>query len=165
MRNSMVYDHVVKCLFVVIRVLFGVGWLLAGVTKITGKSWFSEPGVFLHDYLTTSLVNPNVHEFYCYFIQHVALKYVMFFNYVIPVVQIVLGLFIIFGFKMIPSILICLFMHVNFILSGNMNLISLTLYASAFSLLLNRNLTCFLSLELYFKSKSIRKQEQPMAIL
>ncbi|HEY0828288.1 MAG TPA: hypothetical protein VGE40_09350, partial [Bacilli bacterium] len=126
------------------------------------KSWFSEPGVFLRDYLTASLVNPNAPEFYKYFIEHAALNYVMFFNYVIPVVQIVLGLFIIFGFKMIPSILICLFMHVNFILSGNMNLISLTLYTSAFSLLLSRNLACFLSLDLYFKNKSTRKMKQPM---
>jgi thiosulfate dehydrogenase [quinone] large subunit len=147
------------------RLLFGVGWLLAGVTKISEKSWFSEPGVFLHHYLTASLVNPNVPDFYSYFIEHVALKYVMFFNYVIPVVQIVLGLFIILGFKIIPSILICLFMHVNFILSGNMNLISLVLYTSAFSLLLNRDPACFLSLDLYFKSKPTRKKEQPMAIL
>jgi thiosulfate dehydrogenase [quinone] large subunit len=123
--------------FVALRMMFGIGWLMAGVTKITGKGWFAEPGVFLTDYFVRAVENPSVPGFYVYFIEHFALQHVMFFNYAIPGVQIIAGVFLIAGFMTLPSVLICLFMHVNFILSGNMNLISLVLYTSAFSILLS----------------------------
>jgi thiosulfate dehydrogenase [quinone] large subunit len=139
-------DLIFPFLFVLMRVLFGLGWLLAGVTK---KLWFSEPGVFLNDYLLNSLGKENVPEFYKYLIKTIALENVMFFNFVIPIVQIAIGLSILLGLMTIPSILISLFMHINFILSGNMNLISLVLYTSAFSLLLGRKYIYLLSLDRY----------------
>ncbi|WP_246040152.1 DoxX family membrane protein [Ectobacillus funiculus] len=137
-------------LIVLMRVLFGVGWLLAGVTKISEKLWFKEPGIFLNEYLVSSLGKSNVPLFYKVFIQNVALKYVMILNYVIPIVQIILGVLIIIGLLTIPSILICLSMHINFILSGNMNLISLVLYTSAFTLIIFRTSIYHLSLDKYF---------------
>lgn len=78
-------------------------------------------------------------DFYRAFIEHAALPHVMVFNYAIPVAQIGVGLFLIAGLLTFPSILVCLFMHINFILSGNMNVISLVLYTSAFLLLLSGN--------------------------
>jgi thiosulfate dehydrogenase [quinone] large subunit len=150
-------------LMIVIRVLFGIGWLLAGVTKITEKQWFSEPGVFLNNYLIKALNNPNVPLFYQNFIENVALEFVTPLNYIIPIVQILLGLFIIVGFMTIPSILLFLFMHINFILSGNMNLISLVLYTSAFTLIIYKvdiyhfSLDRYLHLEKLFTFK--KKQE------
>lgn len=141
-------------LLVLMRVLFGVGWLLAGVTKITEKLWYKEPGVFLHDYLTSTLKNPNVPLFYKGFIENVALEYLMTLNYVIPIAQIILGVFMIMGFLTIPSILICLFMHINFILSGNMNVISLVLYTSAFTLIIFRTNTYYFSFDKYFNLKN-----------
>ncbi|MEW9674545.1 hypothetical protein [Ammoniphilus sp. 3BR4] len=57
----------VPSLVVLMRILFGLGWLLAGITKIVGKTWFSEPGVFLRDYLITALGKDNVPEFYKYY--------------------------------------------------------------------------------------------------
>ncbi|CAM4420649.1 DoxX family membrane protein [Paenibacillus alkaliterrae] len=140
---------------VLMRILFGLGWLLAGVTKITGKSWFSEPGVFLRDYLIDALGKPHVPGFYKYFIEEAALNHVMFLNYIIPAVQIILGLMLIIGLLTFPSILIFLFMHINFILSGNMNLISLTLYTSAFGLLLSGRRAYILSLDRYFKLENL----------
>jgi len=137
-------------LFVLLRVLFGVGWLLAGATKITEKLWFKEPGVFLNEYFISSLENPDVSLFYKIFIETVALEHVMILNFVIPVVQIILGVFIIMGFITIPSILVCLIMHINFILSGNMNLMSLVLYTSAFSLIIFRTNIYHFSLDKYF---------------
>ncbi|NMH72516.1 hypothetical protein HF078_05465 [Bacillus sp. RO2] len=134
-------------LVVIMRVLFGLGWLLAGVTKITDKSWFKEPGVFLTDYLNHALEKPNVPFFYKEFIEHVALEFVMTFNYVLPILQIIIGACIILGFITIPSIIICLLMHVNFILSGNMNLMSLVLYTSAFLLIIFRKEVYHLSLD------------------
>src|SRR4051794_36285612 len=111
-------------LIVLMRVLFGLGWLLAGVTKITKKLWFKEPGLFLNDYLINSLQLSHVPTFYKIFIENITLEHLMVLNYVIPIVQIILGIFLIAGLFTIPSILACLFMHINFILSGNMNLIS-----------------------------------------
>ncbi|WP_142247997.1 DoxX family membrane protein [Alkalihalobacterium alkalinitrilicum] len=137
-------------LFVLMRILFGVGWLLAGVTKITEKFWFKEPGLFLKDYLIISLQNSHVPTFYKSFIENIALEHVMVLNYVIPIVQIILGIFLIAGLFTIPSILTCLFMHINFILSGNMNLMSLILYTSAFSLIIFRSDVYHLSLDKYF---------------
>ncbi|MCQ6277337.1 DoxX family membrane protein [Bacillus sp. V3B] len=137
-------------LIVLIRVLFGVGWLLAGVTKVSEKLWFKEPGVFLNDYLIIALEKPNVPLFYKDFIENVALEYVMTLNYVIPIVQIIMGVFIIMGLITIPSILICLFMHINFILSGNMNLMSLVLYTSAFTLIIFRTNIYHFSLDKFF---------------
>lgn|GEM_PF-5490687 len=136
-------------LFFIVRVLFGVGWLLAGVTKITNKSWFAEPGQFLTDYLLHSLHKENVPEFYKYFIENIALENVMFFNYAIPIVQLAVGTCIVLGFLTIPSILICLFLHINFILSGNMNGISLVLYTSAFCLLIGRKYIYLFTLDRY----------------
>ncbi|QYR21882.1 DoxX family membrane protein [Paenibacillus sp. sptzw28] len=137
-------------LIVLIRVLFGIGWLLAGTTKITEKSWFKEPGLFLREYLLNSLHEPNVPTFYKTFIENIAIEQVMVLNYVIPIAQIILGIFLIAGLFTIPSILICLFMHINFILSGNMNLISLVLYTSAFSLIIFRSDVYHFSLDKYF---------------
>lgn len=148
--------HFFHQLVVIMRVLFGIGWLLAGVTKILGEggssghSWFAQPGVFLNDYLMKSLDKPNVPEFYKFFIEEAALKQVMAINYAIPIVQVMVGLFLIAGFMILPSILACLFMHINFLLSGNINVMSITLYTSAFGLLLSGRQIYRLSLDKYF---------------
>ncbi|WP_197937845.1 hypothetical protein [Paenibacillus sp. GSMTC-2017] len=138
-------------LVTLMRLMFGFGWLLAGITKITGKSgeisWFQFPGQFLSEYLQASTLKPQVPEFYKFFIEHFCMHWVIPFNYTIPIVQIILGVFIILGFRILPSVLICMFMHINFILSGNMNLLSLTLYTSAFLILLNLDKTKLFSIE------------------
>ncbi|MGM0879202.1 MAG: hypothetical protein ACQEWV_32350 [Bacillota bacterium] len=151
-------------LIVLMRVLFGIGWLLAGVTKITEKLWFKEPGVFLNHYFTSSLENPDVSLFYKVFIENVALEHVMTLNFVIPVVQIILGVFIIIGFITIPSILVCLFMHINFILSGNMNLMSIVLYTSAFSLIIFRTNIYHFSLDKYFNLDTLFTNKRQISI-
>jgi thiosulfate dehydrogenase [quinone] large subunit len=133
------------------RILFGIGWLLAGVTKITEKSWFTKPCLFLREYLVLSLENDNVSPIYKLFIEKLVLEYVIVFNYIIPIVQILLGLFLIVGLFTLPSILACLFMHINFILSGNMNVLSLILYTSAFSLIIFRTEAHLISLDKYIK--------------
>ncbi|QDX92232.1 DoxX family membrane protein [Brevibacillus laterosporus] len=143
--------HIFPFLVVLMRISFGGGWLLAGITKITDKGWFRQPSVFLQDYLETAVTKPNVPEFYKDFIKHLCLPYVDLYNYVIPCVQIVIGILLIVGLFTLPSIFICLFMHINFILSGNMNLLSLVLYTSAFGLLLCGSHTYSLSLDGLFK--------------
>jgi thiosulfate dehydrogenase [quinone] large subunit len=142
--------QVFQSLIVLIRFFFGLGWFLAGITKITENRWFSEPSVFLHNYLINVLENNNVPLFYKNLIENLALQFVTPLNYIIPIVQISLGLFIIVGFLTIPSILVCLFMHINFILSGNMNVISLVLYTSAFTLIIFRNNIYYFSLDKFF---------------
>jgi uncharacterized membrane protein YphA (DoxX/SURF4 family) len=154
-ENNNVWIKIFGSLVVLMRVLFGVGWFLAGITKITGKGWFSEPGVFLQDYLIDALDKPNVPEFYKYFIEHEALNHIMFLNYTIPISQMILGTFVTLGFMTLPSVLIILFMHVNFILSGNMNLISLTLYTSGFGIILCIKHVYILSLDRFFKFKYV----------
>ncbi|MGZ9818060.1 hypothetical protein ACXM0N_19520 [Peribacillus simplex] len=150
-----------KSLVVLMRTLFGIGWLLAGLTKITGKtgeiSWYDQPTVFLTEYLKKALEKPNVPEFYKNFIDGVALDHLTFLNYTIPITQIIMGIFLIIGFMTIPAIFICLFMQINFILSGNMNLLSLTLYTSAFILLFFRKDALILSLDRYFKIENLYK--------
>lgn len=142
---------------VLIRVLFGTGWLLAGMTKILGEagssghSWFTQPGVFITDYLIKALDKPNVAHFYKDFIEGTALNHITFLNYTIPLVQVTIGVFLILGLFTLPSICIALFMHINFLLSGNINLISLTLYTSAFLLLLNRRRMYTLSFDRLLK--------------
>lgn len=148
--KSMKHVGLFPALIVLMRVLFGVGWLLAGVTKITDKLWFHEPGLFLREYLVDSLHKTNVPDFYKTFIEHIALEHVMIFNYALPIVQIIVGIFLITGLFTIPSILTCLFMHINFILSGNMNGISLVLYTNAFSLLIFRIHIYHFSLDKYW---------------
>lgn len=149
--------HVFQFLVVLMRILFGIGWLLAGVTKILGEggssghSWFAQPGVLISEYLMTALDKPNVPDFYKFFIEEVALEQVMVLNYAIPIAQVVVGLFLIAGFMTLPSILTCLFMHINFLLSGNINIMSLTLYTSAFGLLLSGRRMYSVSLDRYFK--------------
>ncbi|MFF2288267.1 hypothetical protein [Peribacillus butanolivorans] len=154
-----------KSLVVLMRTLFGVGWLLAGLTKITGKtgeiSWYDQPTVFLTEYLKKALEKPNVPEFYKNFIDGVALDHLTFLNYTIPITQIIMGICLIIGFMTIPAIFICLFMQINFILSGNMNLLSLTLYTSAFLLLFFRKDALILSLDRYFKIENLYKVKKP----
>lgn len=150
-----------QCLIVLMRILFGLGWLMAGVSKIvgeagsTGHSWFAEPGVLLTDYLMKVLDKPNVSGFYKDFIENVALHQVTFLNYAIPIVQVIVGIFLIVGFMTLPSILICLFMHINFLLSGNINLLSITLYTSAFGLLLSGRHAYSFGLDRYFKQGNV----------
>ncbi|MGE7907199.1 hypothetical protein ACQKNS_22645 [Peribacillus sp. NPDC094092] len=159
MKNS-IDNMIFKSLVVLMRVLFGLGWFLAGLTKITGKtgeaSWYEQPTVFLTEYLTKSLDKPNVPEFYKNFIDGAALNHVPFLNYTIPITQIIMGICLIVGFMTLPAIFICLFMQINFILSGNMNLLSLTLYTSAFGLLFFRKDALILSLDRYFGIKILR---------
>jgi thiosulfate dehydrogenase (quinone) large subunit len=150
------FKFIFQSLVILMRILVGAGWLLAGITKITSGGWFSEPGVFLTDYLLTASDKVNVPNFYKFFMEDFVLDHLMFFNYTIPIVQIVAGLFLIIGFMTIPTILVCLFMHINFILSGNMNLMSLTLYTSAFGILLSKKWVFFFSLERYLKSRTLR---------
>ncbi|REK71351.1 DoxX family membrane protein [Paenibacillus paeoniae] len=144
------------------RVLFGLGWLMAGLTKITGKageaSWYQYPGEFLTDYFHAALLKPNVPEFYKAFIEHFCLNEVLPFNYIIPAVQVIIGVLLILGIWILPSVLICMFMHINFILSGNMNIISLTLYTSAFGIMMNLEKAHMLSLHRLLKSKRSGKQ-------
>lgn len=147
-------------LIVFMRILFGVGWLLAGITKITEKSWFKEPGVFLREYLLESLQKSNVPSFYKFFIENIVVEQVMVLNYVIPIIQIILGLFLILGLFTIPSIIMCLFMHINFILSGNMNLMSLVLYTSAFLLIVFRSDVYYLSLDKYFHFQTLLNMDR-----
>lgn len=161
---------------VLIRILFGAGWLLAGTTKILGEagssghSWFSQPGVFITDYLTKALDKPNVAPFYKDFIEGTAMHHITFFNYTIPIVQVVVGVLLILGVFILPSICVCLFMHINFLLSGNINLISLTLYTSAFFLLLNGRRMYSLSLdrllkwERFFTRSSSKSQTAGMMV-
>jgi thiosulfate dehydrogenase [quinone] large subunit len=144
-----------QSLFVIMRILFGMGWFLAGVTKIIEKGWFSEPGVFLTDYLITAIGKSHVPEFYSYFIKNVLLDYVTFLNYAIPLVQITIGLFLVTGLVTFPSILIALFMHINFILSGNINFISLVLYTTAFGMLLSGTRVYVLSLDRYLRLEHV----------
>lgn len=159
-RNKL-EKHVFQFLVVLMRILFGAGWLLAGVTKIlgeggsTGHSWFVQPGVFLRDYLIKTLDKPHVPDFYKFFIEEAVIKQVMVLSYAIPIIQVLVGLFLILGFMTLPSILACLFMHINFLLSGNINLMSIILYTSAFGLLLSGKQTYMLSLDRYFKFENI----------
>ena len=155
LSKATIWRHLELWPFVAVRILFGTGWLLAGVTKITEKAWFSEPEVFLRDYLIKAMANDNVPEFYRAFIEHAALPHVMVLNYAIPVAQIGVGFFLIAGLLTFPSILVCLFMHINFILSGNMNVISLVLYTSAFLLLLSGSRATGLSVDRYFQFENI----------
>ena len=121
--------------FVALRVAFGFAWLMAGLTKELEKHWFSEPGVFLTHYLTNARDNPEVNTLYRRFIDAFVLENVALFNYGIPVAQVIVGMLVVFGLFTLPMLLACLFMHVNFILSGNMNVTSLVLYTSLFILL------------------------------
>ncbi|SDP28914.1 thiosulfate dehydrogenase [quinone] large subunit [Paenibacillus sp. yr247] len=153
LEGGKIWSKLFQFLVSLMRIFFGVGWLLAGVTKITGKSgetsWFSHPEEFLEEYLTKALSKGNVPDFYKLFIEHFALNHVTFFNYAIPVAQIMIGMFLIFGFLIIPSVSVALFMHINFILSGNMNLLSLTLYTTAFVMIFCLRRVYFFSLDRY----------------
>lgn len=154
-----------RLLVLIMRILFGVGWFLAGLTKIMGKtgevSWYTQPEVFLTDYLNKALHKSNVPDFYKYFLNDVALHHVTFLNYTIPIIQMILGIFLILGFMILPAICICLFMQINFILSGNMNLLSLTLYTSAFGLLLFRKDAFSFSLDRRFKVDVVLTRIKP----
>ncbi|WP_157801024.1 DoxX family membrane protein [Bacillus solitudinis] len=156
LKNLRLFPYLV----VLMRVLFGLGWLLAGVTKITDKLWFKEPGLYLNDYLINSLQASNVPTFYKIFIENIALEHLMVLNYFIPIVQILLGIFLIAGLLTIPSILACIIMHINFVLSGNMNLMSLILYTSAFSLIIFRSEIYQLSLDNYFNLPTLLKPQR-----
>ena len=122
--------------FVLLRVAFGFAWLMAGLTKEIDKHWFSQPNTFLTVYLTAARENVEVSVYYRWFIEFIVLPHVSVFNYSIPITQMVAGALIMAGLFMLPMLMVCLFMHVNFILSGNMNEVSLVLYTSVFLLLL-----------------------------
>jgi|GEM_PF-5170967 len=120
---------------VTLRVVFGFAWLMAGVTKESEKGWFSDPNTFLTAYLSAARENPDVNGYYRWFIESVALQHVSVLNYSIPIAQIIAGTFIMLGLVTLPMLLVVLFMHVNFLLSGSINEISLVLYTSLLVLL------------------------------
>lgn len=141
-------------LFTILRFLIGMGWLWAGIIKITEKSWFNESDIFVQNYLILALKSPDFLGFYNFFIRNIALEYSIFLKDMIPIIQIMVGISIIVGFMIFPSILICLFVHISFILSGNMNLINLVLYTSTLGILFFLKRSYFWSLDHFFKTKS-----------
>lgn len=143
-----------KPLFTLFRFLIGMGWLCTGIMNITEKSWFSESDIFVQNYLILALKSPDFLGFYSYFIQNIALECSVYLKDVIPILQIMVGISIIVGFMLFPSILICLFVHISFILSGNMNLIILLLYASTLVVLFFLKRSYFWSLDHFLKTKS-----------
>ncbi|PEK10667.1 hypothetical protein [Bacillus toyonensis] len=139
--------------FTLLRFLIGMGWLWTGIINITEKSWFNESDISVQNYLILALKSPGFLEFYNLFIRNIALEYSIFFKDAIPIIQIIVGICIIIGFMIFPSILICLFIHISFILSGNMNLINLVLYASTLGILVFLKRSYFWSLDHFFKTK------------
>ena len=150
--------------FVALRGLYGLAWTLAGVTKETEKHWFSQPGSFLRHYLLEALEKPNVPEPYRQFLESFALEHVLLLNYTIPIAQVIAGVFIAFGLFTFPMLLVCLFMHVNFILSGNMNDISLLLYTTAFLLILGRDKTLVASADALLRQTRQPQHHPPRLI-
>ncbi|ALZ64551.1 hypothetical protein FORC13_p066 (plasmid) [Bacillus cereus] len=141
-------------LFTLFRFLIGMGWLWAGIIKITEKSWFNESDIIVQNYVILALKSPDFLEFYNSFIRNIALEYSIFLKDAIPMIQIMFGISIIVGFMILPSILICLFIHISFILSGNMDLINLVLYASTLGILFFLKRSYVWSLDHFFKTKS-----------
>ncbi|UQN08064.1 TQO small subunit DoxD [Deinococcus sp. QL22] len=143
--------HLPHSSLVLLRVVYGLAWVMAGITKEIDKHWWSQPGVFLQQYLLEAIEKPHVMEPYRYFLKNFVLDHVLLFNYAIPVAQVTAGLLILIGLYALPSIIVCLFMHMNFILSGNMNEISLFLYTAAFVLLIGWRSARKISIDAYFR--------------
>lgn len=138
--------------------------MMAGITKETEKHWLSEPGSFLHRYLLEALDKPDVIQPYKHFIKTFVLDHILLFNYAIPITQVIAGACIIFGLFTLPALLVCLFMHVNFILSGNMNEISLVLYTSAFLLFLGWKKTVNISVDKLLQESRSRTSRRSQSL-
>ncbi|WP_162485751.1 hypothetical protein [Deinococcus deserti] len=149
--------------FVVLRCAYGLAWIMAGVTKETEKHWWSEPGLFLRQYLLEALDKPNVVEPYKHFLRIVVMENLLIFNYTIPVVQVIAGALIMIGLFTLPMLFVCLFMHINFVLSGNMNEISLFLYTAVFVLFIGWSKTISMSVDARLKSTRLRRQGTQLA--
>lgn len=136
---------------------------MAGLTKETEKHWWSEPGLFLRQYLIEALDKPNVIEPYKNFLRTIVMENLLIFNYSIPVVQVIAGTLIMIGLFTLPMLLVCLFMHINFVLSGNMNEISLFLYTAVFVLFIGWGKTVSMSVDARLKSIRLRRQGAQLA--
>lgn len=118
-NNWLRTNKVAMWLLTVLRVYIGYEWLTAGWGKLTGNF---DAGGFLQGAIAKAAGDhPAVQGWWAAFLEHAALPGVKFFNFLIPVGEVLVGLGLILGTFTTFAALMGLVMNAAFLLSGTVS--------------------------------------------
>ncbi|MEK3731936.1 DoxX family protein [Paenibacillus sp. FSL M8-0334] len=118
-NNWLRNNKVAMWLLTVLRIYIGYEWLTAGWGKLTGSF---DAGGFLQGAIAKAAGDhPAVQGWWAAFLEHAALPGVKFFNFLIPVGEVLVGLGLILGTFTTFAALMGLVMNAAFLLSGTVS--------------------------------------------
>ena len=113
-----------RTLFGLLRIWLGFQWLEAGLHKMVSPTWVgSQAGVAIRRFFEGAIAkaagdHPMVQPWYAWFLKHVAQPNAVFFSYLIPVGETLVGLALILGVATTVAAVAGAFMNLNFMLAG-----------------------------------------------
>jgi len=107
-------------LWLIIRVYIGYQWIIAGWSKLGNPMWLGEnSGVAIKNFLVHALgQNPNMSDWFSYFVQSVVLKHPVVFSYLVVYGEIIVGVTLILGLLTGIAAAFGMFMNINYLFAG-----------------------------------------------
>lgn len=115
-------NKIAAVILTLLRLYLGYSWLVAGWGKLTGDG-FDATG-----YLKNAIANPVkgpdgdlVYSWYVHFLEHFALPHVDFFNTIVPLGELLIGIGLIVGCFTTVAMFFGLVMNFSFFLAGTVS--------------------------------------------
>lgn len=102
--------QVIYGIFSIARALFGFIWLQAGYNKLTG-------GFSVESLVPVIAMNTDTPDWYKHFFANIVDPYSSIFDWIIPWGELFIGLCLINGLLITPTLTLAIFVHVNYILA------------------------------------------------
>jgi thiosulfate dehydrogenase [quinone] large subunit len=115
-------------IWLILRVYVGWQWVDAGWGKLHSTAWVgSKSGTALTGFVNGALketggANPNVQDWYAWFLQHVVLPNAGFWSYLVAVGEFLVGVALIVGLFTGIAAFVGSFMNVNYLLAGSVSI-------------------------------------------
>lgn len=104
----------------ILRIFLGYQWLMSGIHKVQ-EGWLQDP-YHLVAGATAAPIGPNAVGWYEAFMEAVVLQYPLFFQIVVTLTEIAIGLSLFLGLFSVLGAMASIFMNINFMLSGTGNM-------------------------------------------
>lgn len=124
------WTAVVAVVFTICRIIFGWDWFKAGWDKMTKEHWLSD-GKFNSGGLIKGMVGNLQHShgpdplhlnnLLVWFANHIFLNMGGLVDFLVVVLEMLIGLFVIFGFGFVWAMVVALFLNLQYIAAGSAN--------------------------------------------
>jgi thiosulfate dehydrogenase [quinone] large subunit len=124
------WNAIVVVVFTIARLVYGWGWLSAGWEKLTAENWLGD-GKFdaggkiqtmVHGLQHSHGADPlHLNNLIIWFANHIFLNMGGLVDFLVVFFEIFIGIFVIFGFGLIWSLVVALFLNLQFAAAGSAN--------------------------------------------